>query len=1069
MLGKRIRTLAAVGVLALSGTGYALYRDQQAERRPLPAPLSLPSSSSPASETSSIPPSVLGDTTSQDVDPASESAFTSLPSTESPLLRLRWQESARQQLANGDFVIQPDGVLALARRAVTAGILGRHVIEARHIDSHSITSRTIRDKTVTGDDLADDLSLGTVMVREGLTVSGDTTLVGDLDVAGIITGSFAGAFAPSGDVDMTTHILTNIGDNGTDFTNTGGLTLADTLTVSGGGASIAGALSLPSLTASRLLATDGSNQVVPASLSAWLSGTDNQVTVTDDGDGTATLSLPQSIHTGASPTFAGMTLTGLTPGAVPFIGAGGVLSEDPTNLYWDGTNHRLGIGTGSPGRKLSIQGTDGNYDGILLSGDDSSIKFTNAANTVQRTVIGYNVVDSSGYLGPAGSSYVYASANKLSLNTSGGYPVILQASPGGGNVGIGDSTPASLLTVGNGDLFQVNSSGAIAAATGITSSGTITFSGLSTAGLVTNTSGGVLGTTTTLGASYITADSLDFTEFKDALTLDASTDISVTGTNVFSLTNSGTGNSFVVNDQAGDTTPFVIDASGNVGIGTVSPSYKFQVIGASNISSPAFNTSTMTQGILNGSMQLRLTGTSNANVAGQFYSGISFGEDANSTTAIASYDDGGSQASGLAIFTGSGNTILEALRITSAGNVGIGTTTPGYQLDITGSAKADTLKVNQSGGFQAVTGSWPGSPAGDNLGWFAIGWADSNVYHRLRTAGSGNDNLMLDIINPSTHYFSVNGQFNSIYGATIGYSPVTPPTNGLAVSGNVGIGTPNPGTKLAVAGLTGTSSYNLVRVDTATGNFYYDSSSARYKDDIHPFEEDFSKILDLSVKEYTDKTSQESEIGLIAEELDAAGLSHLVISKDGVPDAIKYDRIPMYLLGVLQTQDKRLSELEAKTEDTTDPASTDTIGTLTALSLDTLLMKDSDGNLDLGDGTLLAKKVEAETVEASASVTAPKMVTNSLSVGEDKDAPTLGTAEIKAGETEVTVETEAVTEQSRIFVTPEVALGEAPAVTERKDGKSFTVDVLNAPEKDLPFSWWIVESGAKAVSAPVTP
>src|SRR5690606_30067576 len=36
-----------------------------------------------------------------------------------------------------------------------------------------------------------------------------------------------------------------------------------------------------------------------------------------------------------------------------------------------------------------------------------------------------------------------------------------------GNVGIGDTTPAAMFTVGSGDLFQVNSSGAIAAATGI--------------------------------------------------------------------------------------------------------------------------------------------------------------------------------------------------------------------------------------------------------------------------------------------------------------------------------------------------------------------------------------------------------------------------------------------------------------------------------------------------------------------------------------------------------------------------------------------------------------------------
>lgn len=61
-----------------------------------------------------------------------------------------------------------------------------------------------------------------------------------------------------------------------------------------------------------------------------------------------------------------------------------------------------------------------------------------------------------------------------------------------GNVGIFDITPAAALTVGNGDLFQVNSAGAIAAATGITSSGTITFSGLSGSGtrcVQTNNSG----------------------------------------------------------------------------------------------------------------------------------------------------------------------------------------------------------------------------------------------------------------------------------------------------------------------------------------------------------------------------------------------------------------------------------------------------------------------------------------------------------------------------------------------------------------------------------------------------
>jgi hypothetical protein len=45
------------------------------------------------------------------------------------------------------------------------------------------------------------------------------------------------------------------------------------------------------------------------------------------------------------------------------------------------------------------------------------------------------------------------------------------------------------------------------------------------------------------------------------------------------VTNAGTANSFVVNDASGDTSPFVIDASGNVGVGTASPSTALDVAG----------------------------------------------------------------------------------------------------------------------------------------------------------------------------------------------------------------------------------------------------------------------------------------------------------------------------------------------------------------------------------------------------------------------------------------------------------------------------------------------------------
>ncbi|MCB1537923.1 MAG: hypothetical protein KDJ49_02960, partial [Alphaproteobacteria bacterium] len=90
-----------------------------------------------------------------------------------------------------------------------------------------------------------------------------------------------------------------------------------------------------------------------------------------------------------------------------------------------------------------------------------------------------------------------------------------------------------------------------------------------------------------VGASSITPDSLDFTEFKDAMALDASTDIA-TGAYTLSITNDGTGNSLVVNDNgASDATPFVIDASGNVGIGAPTPVAKLDIVGGARVGADA--------------------------------------------------------------------------------------------------------------------------------------------------------------------------------------------------------------------------------------------------------------------------------------------------------------------------------------------------------------------------------------------------------------------------------------------------------------------------------------------------
>ena len=260
---------------------------------------------------------------------------------------------------------------------------------------------------------------------------------------------------------------------------------------------------------------------------------------------------------------------------------------------------------------------------------------------------GTQVSEGTVYINPSSAASTYTllgaavnGSQKMKLDASGNLTVE-------GSIGIGTTSPTSLLTVGNGDLFQVDTNGDIIKLKNLTYSWP---SSHTANGVLTNNGSGTL-TWATVGASGITADSLDFTEFQDTLDLDAnlilnqaaytwtqnftgtttygltynansltsggalslaSTATGFTGTmagitlsgnnaantgtllkvssngvlnagTVAMITNLGTGLSFRVNDETGDAdaTPFVIDASGNVGIGTTTPNNKLYLSGGS--------------------------------------------------------------------------------------------------------------------------------------------------------------------------------------------------------------------------------------------------------------------------------------------------------------------------------------------------------------------------------------------------------------------------------------------------------------------------------------------------------
>lgn len=53
-----------------------------------------------------------------------------------------------------------------------------------------------------------------------------------------------------------------------------------------------------------------------------------------------------------------LTSTNLTAGSIPFIGTGGLFSQDNTNLFWDNTSKYFGINTNTPSTYLDIHGTN---------------------------------------------------------------------------------------------------------------------------------------------------------------------------------------------------------------------------------------------------------------------------------------------------------------------------------------------------------------------------------------------------------------------------------------------------------------------------------------------------------------------------------------------------------------------------------------------------------------------------------------------------------------------------------------------------------------------------------------
>jgi hypothetical protein len=122
------------------------------------------------------------------------------------------------------------------------------------------------------------------------------------------------------------------------------------------------------------------------------------------------------------------------------------------------------------------------------------------------------------------------------------------------------------------------------------------------------------------------------------------------------------------------------------------------------------------------------------------------------------------------------------------------------------------------------------------------------------------------------------------------------------------------------------------------------------------------------------------------------------------------------------------------------------------------------GNLSVaGNVDLLSGKLEAEGVTAGA-FTVKVIDKDKKTIGKetiwktDRDENKDGVDDDYGGDGKSAfVKTESVSKNSRIFVTPKIAVEDPLAVTEIEEGKGFWVRVASSVPKDVEFDWFIVE------------
>jgi trimeric autotransporter adhesin len=425
-----------------------------------------------------------------------------------------------------------------------------------------------------------------------------------------------------------------------------------------------------------------------------------------------------------------------------------------------------------------------------------------------------------------------------------------------GNNATNANLTGAVTSVGNATLLgSFTTAQLLAAVTGETGTGAVVFGtsptlvtpalGTPASGVVTNLTGtasininGTVGATTPATGAFTTVSATGVATF-------------AAGTVALpSITTSGDTNTGIY-FPAADTIAFTeggaeamrINSSGNVGIGTSSPSVKLDVVDATNIYRTLWLNETKTASTRNrtGIVSQSWTGTTPAQI---------LLVDSNTTindVYLGGGYSGAYAATNLIFYTAANNTTVtgaERMRINSSGNVGIGTASPAVTLDVMESAvNSNVMTLGTASGMFSIRAStrsyglFAGVKYATGDAWMQVGRSDGTptAYNLLLQPSGGNVGIgtaspsaKLQVDSSSATYSANirarNSNFgNGVVGAASGILTVATDMNNMAFytasnlgvdgasaptnermridsSGNVGIGTSSPGAKLDVTG-----------------------------------------------------------------------------------------------------------------------------------------------------------------------------------------------------------------------------------------------------------------------------